>query len=342
MLKQVERKIAYAIALTLSILTHKTFEALARETGQGGDALMRSITKHPTTMHDLIRVARVLFKGKKVSLVLDDTLINKQYSRVIEGTSDNYSSSEGRINRSLCTVVAVLTDGQTSIPIDHHIWTAKEFDPSKYKTKTELAQELIIRIRQIFPIKLIIADGAYAVKTFMQWLNENNLSFEMRFHSNRIIEKKGLKAAIRNHPALQLKRGRIKRTTRANWNSMLGLYFTSHRRQLKNGRFTIVFLVSNFKATSSQHVEFYRHRWGVEKFFRTAKQKLGLGDCQSRKLERQNAHIFKVFLAYAVAQHERIKYKLPNAERAIKSIREKNLQDSNYAIHRFSEVLRYV
>jgi len=340
-LKEFKRNVAYSIALTLSTLTHKTFEGLARERRKSGDALIRSITDHPTTMHDLIRIATTIFKGKRVSLVLDDTSIDKPYSRVIEGTSDNYNSSQKRSNRSLCSIVAALTDGKTVIPIGQQIWTSKEFASCKYQTKTELARELILRIKQFISIKLIIADGAYAVTSFMQWLNENSFSFEMRFHSNRVIEKKGHKMAIKNHPALQLKRGRVKRTTIANWKSMQNLYFTAHRRQLKNGKFTIVFLVGNFKATSSRHVEIYRYRWGVEKFFRTAKQKLGLGDCQSRKLERQNAHIFKVFLAYAVAQHERIKYKLPNVEKAIKSIKEKNSHDSSYAINRFREVFQY-
>ncbi len=79
------------------------------------------------------------------------------------------------------------------------------------------------------------------------------------------------------------------------------LFLTALKRKLSNGDFSVVYQVSNFKASSRQHVEYYGYRWNIKKFFRTAKQKLGLNDCQSRKFERQKGHILKVFIAYIVA-----------------------------------------
>jgi len=60
-------------------------------------------------------------KNKKVYLIIDDTIISKEYSNFIEGTSDNFDPSNSRTYRSLCSVVLILTDGKTSIPITHGI-----------------------------------------------------------------------------------------------------------------------------------------------------------------------------------------------------------------------------
>lgn len=182
-------------------------------------------------------------------------------------------------------------------------------------------------------IKCVILDGLYAVDEFIKWLNEQEVFFEMRFHSNRVISKNGVKAQIKKHSALRLMRGRSRRTIKAFWKEM-PLYFTALKRQLANGYFTTVFQVSKFKANSSEHVKLYGYRWNIEKFFRTAKQYLGLNDCQSRKIERQKGHVLQVFIAYALAQYERVKSKLKNVETAIKSIKLQNSRQSNYAINR--------
>ena len=161
----------------------------------------------------------------------------------------------------------------------------------------------------------------------------------MRFHSNRVIEKKGERHQIKKCPFLKLKKGRTKRTIQALWQNMY-LSFTTFKRQMANGEFSIVFQVSNFKALSSEHIKIYGYRWKIEKFFRTAKQKLGLNDCQSRKLERQKGHIFHVFIAYSIAQYERVRKKYKNVEDAITSIKIRNLKQQNYAISRFRQIFQ--
>jgi SRSO17 transposase len=60
----------------------------------------------------------------------------------------------------------------------------------------------------------------------------------------------------------------------------------------------------------------YGYRWNIEKFFRTAKQSLGLTHCQSTKKKLQENHIMNVFCAYAILECERNKKKLANPEQA--------------------------
>ena len=339
MLKKIERNISYPSVLLLSNSKRKTFESLGKDIGKSGDTMARLVTEHAVSIDGLVKLAQKIFLKKRIYLLIDDTLILKIYSQAIEGTSDNYSSSDRKSYRSLCSVVGMLTDGITAIPIDQKIWTSKEFNQNNYSKKWELAQVLISEIKKFVNFKAVILDGLYAVKAFMNWLCDSKIFFEMRFHSNRVIEKKGKKYQIKKSPFIKLKKGRVRRTIKALWQNM-HLHFTAFKRQMANGEFSTVFQVSNFKALSSEHIKIYGYRWKIEKFFRTAKQKLGLNDCQSRKLERQKGHIFHVFIAYSIAQYERVRKKIKNVEDAIKSIKTQNSKNQNYAISRFRQIFQ--
>lgn len=320
MIRETDRNITYPVALILSSPSRKTFESLAREIGTSGDFVAKVLDKSPTTTADLISMCKSIFKGKRTYLLIDDTLILKVYSQIIEGACDNYSSSDRKEYRSLCSVVAVLTDGKIAIPIDQMLWTSLEYDEINYKKKWEIAQILIQRIRKLVDIRMVVMDGLYATQEMIQWLNSSKMKFEMRFHSNRVVTYKEVRVQIRKMNAFNLNGKRPKRTLLIRWYDF-DLYVTALRRRMRNGDFSIVYQVSNYKASAAQHVQAYGYRWNIEKFFRTAKQKLGLNDCQSRKKERQEKHIMSIFLAYAFAQQERIRLKLKNVEMAIKSLR---------------------
>jgi hypothetical protein len=338
MLNKIEQIQQYSTALLLSTAKQKSFEALAAERGISGDKMADLVTDKTLGIDDLIAVAKKEFGNKKAYLIIDDTLISKQYSRVIEGTSDNYDSSENRTYRSLCVVVGMLTDGTITIPINHAIWVSKEFaEENSYKKKRVLAQELILQIKDKINIKCVIMDGLYAVDEFMKWLTDQKISFEMRMHSNRVVEQKSICAQLRHHPGLALKRGRSSRTIKVLWKGNY-YYVTAYKRYDSKENATIVFQVSNFKAIASQHIRIYGYRWNIEIFFRTAKQSLGLKDCQSRKLARQEGHIFQVFLAYTIAQCERKILNLKNTETAIKSIKARNSINRTHVKSRFIQI----
>ena len=319
----------------------KTFESLGPELGLSGDTISRLATCNANSIEQLIDFSQKIFGRKKIYLLMDDTLLLKIYSQCIEGTSDNYSSGDRRQYRSLCSIIGMLTDGLTAIPIDQIIWTSREFCVGQYQKKWELAQQLILNIESHISVQALIADGLYAVQAFMVWLNNRGINFEMRCHSNRKIVKNGSRFQLKECRFLYLRKGRTEKTIKAQWLEM-NLFFTSFKRLLSNGRFITVFQVSNFKASAKKHVMVYGYRWAIEKFFRTAKQKLGLNDCQSRKIERQKGHIVNVFIAYALAQYERIKHKLKNVETAIKSIKLMNSRKLKRALCRFKGIFLHV
>lgn len=116
----------------------------------------------------------------------------------------------------------------------------------------------------------------------------------MRFHSNRVITYNQFKGQIRHYEKLKLSGRRPMRTVKANWYNM-ALHFTAFRRVNKCDRIIITYQVSNWKCSAREHVRAYEYRWHIEKFFRTAKQHLGLNVCQSRKAILQQNHLLNVF-----------------------------------------------
>lgn len=313
-----EQKLIYPISLLLSS-RRKTFEALGRSAGISGDTVLRLVEHSAATFGDLIGIANKVFKRRRKYLIIDDTLIKKIYSKLIEGTSDNYDSSDKKVYRSLCSVVAVITDGRIVIPVTQDIWTSKELHPDTYQTKWQIAQKLILQIQQELSIYMFLADGLYAVHEFLEWLCEKNINFEMKFHSNRVINNHTYTGQIKYDAQFKLSGKRTMRTMHGTWKGS-PFYFTAFRRISNAGEVSVVFLISNYKASARDHVRAYEFRWVIEKFFRTAKQHLGLNDCQSRKLNLQKNHIMNVFFMYALLQIECKKTKHKTIESLIKSL----------------------
>jgi SRSO17 transposase len=284
-----------------------------------GDTLLRMLNKE-VTLAEKCHVANRFFNYKKVYLVVDDVLIEKMYSTVIEGSSDHYDASSHTYYRSLCSVAIMFTDGYYSIPVAHQLWINKEIMGDEYQKKQEIALALIKSIKTFCKIKIVIADALYATVEFMKGLIQLDLRFEMKIHANRKVQlKTGEMALIRD-----IFKGRMKkrecRTMQITWNK-LSLHITACKRYIKRGDCKIIYQVSNFATAASEHVRVYKYRWQIEKFFRTAKQSLGLKDCQSRSATRQTNHINNVFIAYIILQLERKKYRLKTPESALKRLK---------------------
>lgn len=323
MFEEIKLKSKYSISLILSTAKRKTCPALGTTWDTSADSMLRILEHQAITTQELLGLAKKFFGQKPLFLIIDDSLIKKTYSKFIEGTSDNYDSADRKQYRSLCSIVAMLSDGVFALPIDQKIWTSEEF-AVVYKKKTELAQTLIEEIKKDIRIKCVVMDGLYATTDMIDWCIKNQVSFECRFHSNRAITtKREGRVSLKKCKQLKLTGSRQARTICANWKGF-SLYITSVRRINRHGVCSIVYQVSNYKTSALGHTRVYDCRWQIEKFFRTAKQHLGLADCQSRKLILQLNHIKNVFLAYYFLQWECRKLKLKSPEMALKQLKSQN------------------
>ncbi len=69
--------------------------------------------------------------------------------------------------------------------------------------------------------------------------------------------------------------------------------------------------------------------------FRTAKQHIGLKDCQARSAAKQEAHIFAVFVAFAFLDLEKFAKKAPNPEQILHKIQRSWKEGKPYQFETF-------
>ena len=219
-------------------------------------------------------------------LIIDDTLIAKIYAKLIEGIEKHFDSSTRRYMHGYTIVVLAWTNGKTTVPLDFEFWFSKDVvSPDNYFTKIQLAKKLIERIIEVIEVKGVLLDGLYASEDMMQFLNHLDVRFEMRMNSNRVIASSdGHKSPLRKNLLFKMFRNQHSKTVQSNWKG-IKLYFTAGLRINKNGEKSIVFLVSNWDASSNAHVKTYALRWYIEMLFRTSKQYLELQHCSSRSFE---------------------------------------------------------
>jgi len=297
------QKFSLNILLILRTSERKNFSSLAR----CNNVSYRSIYMTEQEASNCIEYAKeylvkliciLAAKGNKGRLLIDFTDIAKPFSKHIPDVTYDYSGSSKRVEKGLSLGIAVWSNGMISIPFNFETWLRKKDAGNKYKTKIEIAQVLILSARRVIPFSEVMLDGAFASQKMIRFVIELNQKFTMRIPRNRVVNIGNRSFQLRYCPAFLFNKNKKFKTICACYKGFR-CYFTANKRKTKNDKFEVVFIVSNVKRTPQEHVVAYKKRWPQEKFHRTAKQKLGLADCQSTYRNKQHAHIFLVMTTYA-------------------------------------------
>jgi Transposase DDE domain len=309
----------------------KSFENMGRIIKTTGRNIAKLLQLAEISFDILHQLSQSNFSNVNILyLIIDDTLIKKIFATSMRGCGMFYDTKLGRCINAFRLVTALISDGKHAIPIGCAYLFSKELlalCSEKYPSKDEIVKLLFGTAKKLFPnVKIVLlADGLYTSVALLKWCIENNISIEMRMHSNRVVLYKGVKiklCTLANKVGIKLTGRQMARTVSVEWHD-LPVEITIVKRIDKNDKESIVFQVSTYKAEPRQHVKAYDMRWKIEKSFRTEKQTLGLGDCYSTSLTIQYNHIASVLLAYGIAELERKKQKLKTPEDAIRATKER-------------------
>ena len=323
-------QITYPLLLIAST-TKRSFEALGAMIHKSGDTIKRWLSPKEISLAITVKIAQKIFKNnRELTLSIDDSLLHKIHSMFMVGTGKFYDTKLGKRVMAFRLIVGALTNGKNTIPINFDYFFTKELlsDNESVKTKLDFIREFHAQAKRLFPEKKIriAADGLFATVEFFRWALANSVPAILRMHSNRKVTYKGQEIKINQIQDLKLKGKQKARTIKVMWYD-LELFITAEKRVSKSGKESIVYLAATYKARPSKYVKDYKKRWPIEKFFRTAKQHLGIQECFSRDLEIQSRHIAAVFVAYAIAQHQMKKCNLDNPEQAIKALKRKKTKN---------------
>lgn len=320
---------SYSAAI-LQTVGKKNCKNMGQETKKSHDIFYNHLNDDPQNAKLLsYKWVNKVFGKKHLDLIIDDTTIAKPYSKEIEGADYVWDSSSGKSIIGLSMITCLLTDGEKNLPIDCAPYISKKLSGHNAMTKSELALLVIRDWKDQINIKRVVADAHYSTKSFIKDLHDVGVDFLMKITATKNVkigEKIGqLKELLK--PQKNSKTGRVK-----GFFDGTPCYFYFVKYQEK-----VLYFISSRLIHRKHVASVYKTRWKIETFHRTAKQLLGLKDCQSRSYEKQIRHMFYVIEAYAYAELLRIKLKYQNVESVIHLMRSQNrngtkLKNSSYSV----------
>lgn len=272
----------------------------------------------------ITKVKKYQSQASKGLLIVDFTRLAKSKDAQTPMTTWDRDGRINKVNNGFSIGFCVWTNGTITIPLSHCFWVNKKDADQSYVSKKDLAMAAIKRIKSDLGIDEVLVDGEFATLTMMEFFAEENIHFTARIPANRCVVIGGTpKQQLKNHQNLRLRKNEKSRTAQGFYGGRL-YDFTAVKHVTRGGKKKIVFIVSTKMRSSKDHVKTYALRWNIEKFFRTAKQSLGLEDCQAQKIDRVINHIHAVMIAFIALEETKFAKKKKSPELILRGLRSKN------------------
>lgn len=238
---------------------------------------------------------RTLFTVTGGYLILDDTVVEKPYARLLGEAAWVWSSKQRKVVFGVSVVLLVWTDGQTRIPVAYRVW--KKGGPSK----VDLALELLSYARNRLKCKpqFVLFDSWYPAKRLLKRIRDYGWYFVCQMKKNRTFDGASL-STYRQQPYWQAV-GEL--------SEGMKVFVVKHRRKY--------YVTNRLSLTAHEVRTHYKIRHEVEEVIRVLKSQLSLEACQvgdrrpNAKVPRppppaQEHHLALCLVAYLIVEHERL------------------------------------
>lgn len=266
---------------------YKNCCALARALDCCHDSLTKVLATKQVCWEAVIsvRIAKTFGKLSGGYLALDDTVIDKTFSKVISGCSWIHDSKIGKAVMGLDVIALVWTNEIITLPI-----CFKLYQKDSGKTKIDLACELLEyakKVANLTPL-YILFDSFYSADSIITLCEDYGWKYVTQVKKNRKLNGTQVKVHYSSVPY---------------WTESGTL---SHGHSVTICRHRKNYYTTNDVSLSGKNIrEIYKKRWCVEEFFRVIKVDLGLDQCEAHAGGTQWNHINLVVLAYTVIVSEK-------------------------------------
>lgn len=259
--------------------------ALAEISKVSHDRLARVLNKEKFCWQTLLQnfLVRTFGKLQDGYLMIDDTVISKQFARKIESVAWVFDSVVGRSILGINLVMIAWSNGKVTIPL-----AIKVYQKENGKTKIDLAVELLEYAKK-FKIKpkFVAFDSWYTAAAVLKKIVDCKWTFITQLKKNRKVDGVQVRKVFRN--PYWMKTGKL----------LGGIEVLVVRNGKK------YFATNDLAMTKQELLSAYKRRWKIETVFRALHDKLGLDECQARKLTFQTAHFNLCLMAYIALEKER-------------------------------------
>lgn len=201
-------------------------------------------------------------------LTVDESEIDKSFSKNIQGTSWIYSHLKSGFIFGLQIVLICWSNGKIKVPIAWKIYK------KNHKTKTELAIELLEYALTIVPNpQAILFDSFYSSEKILKFISRKNLVFYSQVAKNRCLND------------VQVKRI----SNRKYWEKTGNLRGNILVRVARNRE--KFFITNDLSKNRKEICRIYSNRWRIEEIFRYIKTDLNVEKCQMRDLRSQHNNL---------------------------------------------------
>lgn len=215
-------------------------------------------------------------------LMIDDTVISKQFAKRIENIAWIFDSKTKKSILGINLVLIAWSNGKVAIPLAFRVYQ-KETE----KTKIDLAIELLDYAKKLgIRPKFVAFDSWYTAARVFKKIEECEWAFVTRLKKNRKLDGVSVRDIYRN-PYWE-KKGKL----------IGGLKVLVVRHGKK------YFATNNLSLSKKELLSSYKQRWAIETIFKALHSKLGINKCQSRKLVSQEAHFHLCMMAYIALEKE--------------------------------------
>lgn len=260
------------------------------------DAITNWLATSRFNTSEIWNQAKPIVKLQSGYLIVDDSVLDKRYSRENELVKLQYSGNEHGLVKGIDLVNFLWTDGEKIIPVDYRIY----HPDSDGLDKNDHFQEMFKRaVKRGFSSQYILMDSWYgSVKNF-KLIRAQNWHFISNLKSNRKVSvTKGEYVSIQDLP---LANKQVRRVWLKEFGSVLVCKLVA-----RNGDVTYL-VTSDLRLTDYQKfIKHFGYRWKIEEFHRGIKQTTGIEKCYAITSPSQKTHIFSAFMAFFKLERRRI------------------------------------
>jgi putative transposase len=263
------------------------------------DSFTRLLLRTPQDTGELWEEAQSMVSKDSGVLVLDDTTLDKPYSKKIALVTSHWSGKHGGVVRGINLVTLLWADGEKLVPTDHRVYDK----PFGGKTKNEHFRDMLHTAKERgFDPEYTVFDSWYTSLDNLRELRGMGWNWFARLKENRLV------AAPTNDPSLSDFRaiseieiplqGRV---------VVLKDYgpIKVFRTAREDGKVQY-WATDDLSVDSKKRDELESMGWGIEVYHRGIKQCCGIEKAQVRTERSQRAHILFSLRAFLRLEANRL------------------------------------